>query len=110
MKGGGPDDYSVPQVMEYYLYRHLMSMLEFYVDHGDVAGGGIGKSIKRKLIKFKDIVGKVAKKIGQRRCPGKDGTQAGRRHTLPELPSPGGMIDQNTESIENSNTPQKQSR
>jgi hypothetical protein len=24
---------------------------------------------------------------------------------LPELPSPGGMIDQNTESIENSNTP-----
>jgi hypothetical protein len=29
---------------------------------------------------------------------------------LPELPSPGGMIDQNTESIENSNTPQKQSR
>jgi hypothetical protein len=25
--------------------------------------------------------------------------------TLPELPSPGGMIDQNTESIENSNTP-----
>jgi hypothetical protein len=70
LKGGGPDDYSVPQVMEYYLYRHLMSMLEFYVDHGDVAGGGIGKSIKRKLIKFKDIVGKVAKKIGQRRCPG----------------------------------------
>jgi hypothetical protein len=36
---------------------------------------------------------------------------AGRRgHLLPELPSPGGMIDQNTESIENSNTPQKQSR
>ena len=32
------------------------------------------------------------------------------RRTLPELPSPGGMIDQNTESIENSNTPQKQSR
>ena len=29
---------------------------------------------------------------------------------LPELPSPGGMIDQNTESIENSNTPQNQSR
>jgi hypothetical protein len=28
--------------------------------------------------------------------------------SLPELPSPGGMIDQNTESIENSNTPQKQ--
>ena len=29
---------------------------------------------------------------------------------LPDVPSPGGMIDQNTESIENSNTPQKQSR
>ena len=26
---------------------------------------------------------------------------------LPELPSPGGLCDQNTESIENSNTPQK---
>jgi hypothetical protein len=65
MKGGGPDDYSVPQVMEYYLYRHPMSMMEFYVDHGGIASGGLGKSIKRKLIKFKDIVGKVAKKIGQ---------------------------------------------
>ena len=65
MKGKGPDDYSVPQVMEYYLYRHPMSMMEFYVDHGGIAGGGIGKSIKRKLIKFKDIVRKVANKIGQ---------------------------------------------
>jgi hypothetical protein len=42
MKGGGPDDYSVPQIMECYLYRHPMSMMEFYVDHGGVAGGGIG--------------------------------------------------------------------
>ena len=64
MKGGGPD-YEFPQVMEYYLYRHPMSMLEFYVDNGGIAGGGVGKAVKRKLIKFRDIVGSVAKKMGK---------------------------------------------
>jgi hypothetical protein len=42
MKGGGPDDYSFPQMLEYYLYRHPMSMLEFYVDDGGVRRQGVG--------------------------------------------------------------------
>ena len=52
-KGGGPDDYSIPQVMEYYLYRHPMSMMEFYVDSGGIAGGGLFKKFKTS---FKKIV------------------------------------------------------
>jgi hypothetical protein len=66
MKGRGPAEYGMPSdVMEFYLYSHPMSMLEFYVDKAGVAGSGAGKAVKRKLIKFRDIVGSVAKKMGK---------------------------------------------
>ena len=50
MKGGGPDDTVFPQMLEYYLYRHPMSMLEFYVDDGGVQTGGGFRSSFKKLI------------------------------------------------------------
>ena len=34
--GRGPDDYGFPEEMETYLYRHPMSMLEFFVDDNGV--------------------------------------------------------------------------
>ena len=40
MQGSGPDDYGAPDMLETYLYRHPMGMLEFWVDDGGIAGGG----------------------------------------------------------------------
>jgi hypothetical protein len=51
-KVGGPDDYSAPRIMEYYLYyRHPMSMLEFYVDHG----GGLRSQVSRSIDKTRKL-------------------------------------------------------
>eukprot|EP01047_Picozoa_sp_COSAG01_P053784 COSAG01_NODE_5803_length_4023_cov_72.687819_4_plen_196_part_00 len=60
VSGGGPDDYGMAQVMEYYLYRHPMSMMEFYVDHGGIASGGLFKKFKSK---WKDMVKAVGKRL-----------------------------------------------
>ena len=57
MQGSGPDDYGAPDMLETYLYRHPMGMLEFWVDDGGIAGGGF-KSSFRKLMKS------VGKRIG----------------------------------------------
>ena len=57
MKGSGPDDYGAPQMLETYLYRHPLGMLEFWVDDGGIAGSGF-KSSFRKLIQ------KVGKRVG----------------------------------------------
>ena len=57
MKGSGPDDYGAPQLLETYLYRHPLGMLEFWVDDGGIAGSGF-KSSFRKLIQ------KVGKRVG----------------------------------------------
>jgi hypothetical protein len=60
MKGGGPDDYSFPQMLEYYLYRHPMSMMEFYVDDGGVqTGGGFRSSFKKLMKKIGSRLGMV---------------------------------------------------
>ena len=69
-KGGGPDDYGFPEEMETYLYRHPMSMMEFFVDDNGVRGGGfktsIGKTLRRIADKTKAFGRRVAGKAKEK--------------------------------------------
>jgi hypothetical protein len=61
LKGSGPDDYSFSQTLETYLYRHPMSMIEFWVDDGAVPMGGAG--VRDWMKKKRKTLGGVMKRI-----------------------------------------------
>jgi hypothetical protein len=61
-KGSGPDGYEMPSNLETYLYRHPMSMVEFYVDDNGVKGGGFKSSFKKLFKKIGQKVGVYKKK------------------------------------------------
>ena len=61
LKGSGPDDYSFSNTLETYLYRHPMSMIEFWVDDGAVPMGGAG--MRDWMKKKRKTLGGVMKRI-----------------------------------------------
>ena len=85
MKGSGPDDYGAPQMLETYLYRHPLGMLEFCVDDGGIAGSGF-KSSFRKLIRQHWV--RVQDMVGQLHRGGVSGGGAQRDACAPDR-SPG---------------------
>ena len=79
------DDYGAPQMLETYLYRHPLGMLEFCVDDGGIAGSGF-KSSFRKLIRQHWV--RVQDMVGQLHRGGVSGGGAQRDACAPDR-SPG---------------------